>query len=40
MFGWLLPEILVAFGKVRVPVAMNFYSAIATALIASALVFF
>lgn len=38
MIGYLLPEVLVAIGKVRVPLAMNVYSAIACGLIAGAFV--
>lgn len=38
LMGYLLPELLAAFGKVRVPIMMNVYSAIACGLIAGAFV--
>lgn len=38
MLGYLLPEVLAAFGKVRVPHAMNIYSGIGCALICASLV--
>ena len=38
ILGFLLPELLAAIGKVRVPIMMNVYSAIACGLIAGAFV--
>ena len=38
MLGYLLPEFFAAFGKVRVPIMMNVYSAIACGLIVGAFV--
>ena len=38
LMGYLLPELLAAFGKVRVPIIMNVYSAIACGLIVGAFV--
>ena len=38
MFGYLLPEVLVAAFKVRVPLVMNIVSAIASACIAASFV--
>jgi hypothetical protein len=38
MLGYLLPEVLGAFGKVRVPMSMNLFSAIACGLIVGAFV--
>lgn len=38
MIGFLLPEVLAAFGKVRIPLAMNVCSAVACGLITGAFV--
>ncbi|MGL4262785.1 MAG: hypothetical protein ACRCTX_14310 [Afipia sp.] len=38
ILGFILPEVLAAFGKVRVPLAMNIYSGIGCALICAAIV--
>lgn len=35
LIGWLAPELLTAFGKVEVPMPMNFMCAIAFGLIAA-----
>jgi hypothetical protein len=35
MLGYLLPELLAAFGKVRVPQMMNWWAAVACGLIAA-----
>jgi hypothetical protein len=39
MIGFLLPESLAAFGKGRVPIGMNMFSAAAVALIAASFVY-
>ena len=38
LLGFMLPEVLVAFGKVNVPTAMNIFSAIGSALICASMV--
>jgi len=38
MLGYLLPEVLAGLGKVRVPISMNLFSAIACGLIVGAFV--